>query len=131
MKVLALDVGDKRTGLAVGVTESKLALPFGLVEAEVFEDWAEQVKKVVVDEQIDLVLVGDPKTLSGGSSSQTKKSQDWGNRLQTLINVKVEFFDERLTSKQADGVLDKSTRSRDEIAAMYLLQDYLNSRNLA
>ena len=131
MKILALDIGDKRTGLAIGVSEAKLALPFGLVEESDFAIWSQQIKKIVNDEGVELIVIGDPKTMSGGSSSQTIKSQEWGNGLKDIVSVRIEFFDERLTSKQADTVLDKGTRSRDEIAAMYLLQDYLNSKNLA
>lgn len=130
MKVLALDIGDKRTGLAIGTTDHKLSLPYGLIEEDDINKWCDKVKEVVDIEQIDMIVIGEPKTMSGGESQQTKKTKEWGATLKNYISKRIIFFDERLTSRLADQVLQSGTRSRDELAAMYLLQDFLNYYNL-
>ncbi|MFH1111558.1 MAG: Holliday junction resolvase RuvX [Patescibacteria group bacterium] len=131
MKILALDWGEQRTGLAIGYTESKLALPFGVIaEAETLE-LIKKIIKIIKEEEIELLLVGEPKTMSGGDSKQTKKVQEFVQNLKQELTIKVELMDERLTTKRASGPSSLPTRSNDELAAMYLLQDYLDRYNLA
>ena len=128
MKVLAIDYGHKRVGLAIGDTEVNLALPYGVIERTSDAELLTRLREIVAEEEIDLVIVGEPVTLSGTSSAQTKTSRAFANLLSAGLAVKVTLMDERLTSQRADAVTlgaAAPTRSRDELAAMFLLQDYL------
>ncbi len=127
MRILAIDYGSKRVGLATGDTNSKLALPSGVLTCDTSEELLEKIRRLVVEENIGMVIVGDPVSLAGDISAQTKTTRVFASNLQTVLTVPVEMFDERLTSQRADVARfsNGKTRSRDELAAMYLLQDYL------
>lgn len=128
MKVLAIDYGTRRVGLAIGDTEVNLALPHGVIERTSDAELLTRLREIVAEEEIDLVIVGEPVTLSGTSSAQTKTSRAFADLLSAGLAVKVTLMDERLTSQRADAVTlgaAAPTRSRDELAAMFLLQDYL------
>jgi len=126
MKVLAIDYGERRVGLAVGDTDTALALPYGKLERRSDELLLEELQKIVDAEEIGTVVVGEPLTLSGGASAQTQACRAFAEFLRHHLDVPVELFDERLTSQRADAAaVGGQTRSRDELAAMFLLQDYL------
>jgi putative Holliday junction resolvase len=127
MRVLAIDYGEKRVGLAVGDSTTNLALPFGVLQRTSDELLLEQLVKIVNEEDVGTVVVGEPLSLSGGASEQTTACRNFAQFLKANLKVGVVMFDERLTSRRADmpsqGI---KTRSRDELAAMFLLQDYLD-----
>lgn len=131
MKVLALDIGDKRTGVAVGDTDHKLALPHGVIESRDTSDLVNQVATLVDQEKVELLVVGEPKSLSGQASEQTNKTKLIANQLKEKLAIKVILFDERLTTGRANVPASLPKRRVDELAAMYLLQDYLEKFNLA
>lgn len=130
MKILAVDWGVNKTGLAVGNTETKLALPFAVIKQSNQSKLIEQLKKIVGDEEVELLLIGEPKTMAGGESQQTRRLHEFVQQLKLALTVKVELMDERLTTKRAVKPSPLPTRSDDELAAMYLLQDYLDLHNL-
>ena len=128
MKILAIDYGAKRVGLAIGDTEVNLALPHGVLELGSVEEVAQKIQDIVDEEEIEQVIVGEPITLAGGTSQQTGVSRAFAKLLTSRLAVPVTLMDERLTSQRADAVtfgVRAPTRSRDELAAMFLLQDYL------
>lgn len=131
MKVLALDIGDKWTGVAIGDTAYKLALPHSVIKADSPADLVEQIAGLVKSENIELVVVGLPKTLAGESSAQTVKTAALVDLLSKKITTRLVTFDERLTTRRAQAPSDLPKRQVDEVAAMYLLQDYLDQVNLA
>ncbi|MBI5465673.1 MAG: Holliday junction resolvase RuvX [Candidatus Kerfeldbacteria bacterium] len=127
MKVLAIDYGQKRVGLALGDSSLFLALPYGVLQRQNDELLLEQLSKIVSAEGVDTVIVGEPLSLSGQASKQTATCRAFAEFLKTNLSVAVEMFDERLTSKRADMPRSAArVRSRDELAAMFLLQDYLD-----
>ncbi len=125
MRLLGIDWGEKRIGLALGDLVSGLAVPYGVIQADNQEDILSAIKKLIAAENIELIVVGEPKSMSGQNSPQTDKAQEFIRWLKDSLSVKVETMDERLTTKRSQ--LDQGTakRSPDELAAMYLLQDYL------
>lgn len=127
MKVLAIDYGEKRVGLALGDTETRLALPHGVLNRTADESLAQQLQQVVLEEDVATVVVGEPVSTSGQASTQTQASRTFAELLRRELKVPVLLFDERFTSQRADAarVPGTKTRSRDELAAMFLLQDYL------
>ena len=129
-KYLGVDWGEKRIGLALGDSETKVATPFRTAG-----DMAELVK-VVKGEEIDVVVVGRPVPISnfqffsraGEAQTISKQFEKFVDELKSKIYIPVELIDERLSSKAADALPgDKKTKAgRDEIAAMLILQSYLD-----
>jgi len=121
-KYLGIDWGEKRIGLATADGETCLALPFKTVTT--LEDVLEVVKK----EEIDVIVIGSPKKMSGAVAN----NPTWLNfvaQLKSQSGRPVELLDERLSSLAADALSGASQEkaARDEIAATIILQDYLDS----
>jgi len=122
-KYLGVDWGEKRIGLALGDSETKVATPFRTAG-----DMAELVK-VVKGEEIDVVVVGRPGRITNYELRITnEKYNKFIDDLKKKITVPIKLVDERLSSKAADALPgDKKTKAgRDEIAAMLILQIYLD-----
>ncbi len=127
MKILSIDYGERRVGLAVGDTETKLALPYGTLERLSDETLIVQLEQIVAEEGIERIVVGEPLGTDGRSTAQTESAREFALGLKAQVAVPVELFDERFTSQRADaaGGSGGKVRGRDELAAMFLLQDYL------
>lgn len=126
MRLLGIDYGEKRIGLAVGDTETKLALPRQTIKNSGSEVII-QLKKIIIDDDIETVVIGEPLSLLGLGTSQTEYTKSFVAQLKAQLEVPVVLIDERFTSQRADSsALGVNARGRDELAAMYLLQDYLD-----
>ena len=137
-RVLALDLGKKRIGLALsdplGITAQGLeTLQRGNIRADLSE-----LAAIVRRHGVSLVLMGKPLHMSGEESRQVEYTRDFAARLAKATGVPVEFRDERLTTVQAERVLreggvhmrEDRARSIDRLSAVLLLQDYLDSRRI-
>lgn len=134
-RLLAIDFGRKRTGLAVTDPLSIIANPLETVETA---SLVERVKEYVAKEHVERVIVGLPRTVRGEESDSMRYLTPVINRLKKVIEpVPVEFFDERFTSVLAhramvDGGMKKMDRRDkavvDKISASIILNDYLSSR---
>jgi len=124
MKYLGIDWGEKRIGLALGDSETKIATPFKTVGN------VDEVARVVENEQIDVIIVGKPYQIFNFQFLISEQVKNFLNELKSKVNVPVKLVDERLSSKAADALPgDKKTKSsRDEIAAMLILQSYLDKK---
>lgn len=121
MNILAIDYGEKRIGLAWADTELGFVLPYGRVETS---KWQEKIPLVIREEKIDRVVVGLPIGLDGTQQLNTKRVQAFITELAEMVSVPVLSFDERFTSQAADR-MGKTGASRDEKAAMVLLEGYV------
>jgi len=121
MKYLGIDWGEKRIGLAIGDSGSKLALPFGVAAS------LKEVLKVVKAQDIEKVVIGEPKSMSG-QGDLAEAFNYFLDKLKKNLNIDIELIDERLSSKAADSLMGskKEKASRDAIAAMIILQSYLD-----
>ncbi|MFH1583059.1 MAG: Holliday junction resolvase RuvX [Candidatus Falkowbacteria bacterium] len=120
---LGVDWGEKRIGLALADGETKMATPFKTVEN------VDEVAKIVKIEQIDLVVIGKPVQIKNHEIEiSNEKYNKFIEDLKDKINLPIELVDERLSSKAADALVGnkKTKASRDEIAAMIILQSYLD-----
>ncbi len=122
MNILAIDVGEKRIGLAWVNTTIGVVLPFGVVKT------VEELAKLINGESMDVIVVGVPFSMTGGETEHTIKIRSFAKTLSEKIGMGVEFFDERFSSKQADAMGGSVTR--DEKSAMIILQSYIESRKL-
>lgn len=122
MKYLGIDWGEKRIGLALADSETKLATPFKTVED------ADEIARVLEDEQIDIIVLGKPYQISNLQLPTSKQFEEFLNELKSKTNIAIELIDERLSSKAADALVGnkKTKANRDEIAAMLILQSYLD-----
>lgn len=127
MKYLGIDWGEKRIGLALADSETKIATPFKTVAS------VDEVARLVVSERIDAVVLGRPSSIKNYELKITNENYNkFIKDLKDKITVPIELVDERLSSKAADALIGtrKTKASRDEIAAMIILQSYLDKGGL-
>ena len=117
MKVLALDFGSARTGVAVSDPTGTLARPLCVIERAATDTGLDALLEVVHDERPGRIVVGLPLTLRGEHGEQARVTGSFVEALRARVDVPVETFDERFTSVLADG--------DDAKAAAHLLSSYL------
>ncbi len=120
MNILAIDYGTKNIGLAWVATGLGVVLPYGVIKDKNLVELAKLIKK----ENIDKVIVGLPFGLEKKENENTKKIKKFTSDLKDLIDIPVEFEDERFSSQAADR-MGEGGASRDGKAAMIILQGYL------
>lgn len=126
MKVVALDFGRARTGVAVSDPTGTLARPLGVVEQAATEAGLARVAELVREEGAEQVVVGLPLTLRGERGEQARETEAFVEALRAAVNVPVETFDERFTTTLAErGGNGSSTSAPDARAAAHLLSGYL------
>lgn len=130
MKYLCLDYGKTRVGLALGDSETKIALGKGVLEGFTQNKLITKIKAVVNIEGIDRVLVGLPINMEGEPTAMTEEVQRFVEKLRGQISVPIQTVDERLTSQMADRLLQDipaDQRKQDQVAAQIILQSYLDN----
>ena len=135
MRTLALDVGDKRIGVAVSDTLGILATPLTAVERTSDVKAIDSILEIAGDQEVGEIVVGLPVSLSGRFSDQTKTVVAFTRKLEARSPVPVKMSDERYSTLEAERLLSQSkpkrARSRGEIdaaAAAVILQSYLDAR---
>jgi putative Holliday junction resolvase len=124
LKVIALDYGSARTGVAVSDPTGTIARPFGVVERAASDDGLERVARIVRDEGAERVVVGLPLTLRGGHGAQARETDSFVEALRAALDVPVESYDERFTTGLAASV-GSDDAPEDARAAAHLLSSYL------
>ncbi len=132
--MLALDVGDRRIGVAAGDPTGTLASPLTTIERRAECSDVEAVLRLADEHEAAAIVVGMPLSLSGGKSSQTRKVEGFTRSLARQSPVPVTSIDERLSSAQAERLIRASGKSPsrekplvDAAAAAVILQAYLDS----
>src|SRR5271170_1659067 len=105
MRILALDHGSKRIGVAVSDEFKTFAQPLEYIPAEPFADFLVRLKKILVEKEIDLILIGLPRNMDGSYGTAAQKVKAFVGVLQMTITVPIKMWDERLTSLQANKIL--------------------------
>lgn len=134
MRVLGLDVGDVRIGLALSDPTGLIASAYKtLVRTSKWRD-VEKLRALIEEKEIDRVVVGLPKNLDNTIGPQGKKVQKFVNALKHNYSLDIVYVDERLTTVSAERILIDANLSRedrkkvvDQVAATYILQQYLDS----
>jgi putative Holliday junction resolvase len=137
-RVLGLDLGERRIGVAISDPEQRIAVPLRTIERE---HHMETLSRLVDDEGVDTVVLGLPLSLSGEDTAQTRSTRAYGAELEQLLGVRIVLWDERLSSSEASRLAgtSKGRRGRgrrpqvdvDAMAATVVLQSYLDSRRVA
>jgi len=137
MRILALDFGKRRIGLAIsdelGITAQGLET---LQRTNIRED-LQRLAQLIAEKNVSLILMGNPLHMSGAESRQAEYTRDFAERLSARTGVNVEYWDERLTTVAAQRVLKESgisvqkrAQAVDRLAAVILLESYLDSLHL-
>jgi putative Holliday junction resolvase len=124
VKVLALDFGAARTGVAVSDPTGTIATPVGVVERAATDDGLARLVELVRSEDVERVVVGLPLTLRGERGEQADETERFVEALRSALDVPVESFDERFTTDLAEQAMDPAA-PKDARAAAHLLTSYL------
>ena len=134
MRVLAIDHGTVRMGIAMSDELKMIAQPLEFIPAEPFSGFLDRFKELLREYEVELILLGMPRNMDGSYGEATLKVREFEAVLKNSIAVPIKTWDERLTSVQANRVLSegrakkkKKRQNVDAIAAAILLQSYLDS----
>jgi putative holliday junction resolvase len=123
VKVMALDFGSARTGVAVSDPTGLIARPLCVVERAASDDGLAELERLVADEDVETVVVGHPLTLRGDRGEQARASERFAQSLRERLEIPVVLFDERFTTDLAQQ--SPSAAAEDARAAAHLLSSYL------
>jgi putative Holliday junction resolvase len=127
VKVLALDYGAARTGVAVSDATGTIARPLGVVMRAASEDGLAELRSLVLEHAVEYLVVGMPLTLRGERGPQALETDAFVDVLRDAVDVPVETYDERFTTALA--MRDGGAADEDARAAAHLLESYLQSVN--
>ena len=134
MRILALDHGTKRIGIAISDELKMIAQPMEFALAEPFLQFVTRLKEIIREKEVELILIGMPRNMDGSYGPAALKVQEFIAVLKDLVAIPIKTWDERLTSAQAQrfliqgGVRRQERKEKvDKMAASILLQSYLDS----
>ena len=133
MRILALDHGTRRVGVAVSDELQMIAQPLEYIAPAPFADFLTRLKEILKEKEIILILVGLPRNMDGSYGPAALKVQEFVAALKDAVTVPIKTWDERLTTVQAQKFLiqggvrrDQRKQKVDKTAAAILLQSYLD-----
>ena len=133
MRVLALDHGTKRIGVAVSDELKMIAMPLEFILTEPGDAFLTRLQEIITGKEVELILVGMPRNMDGTYGPAAEKVREFIAALQGAVTVPIKTWDERLTTAQANRFLiaanvrrDKRKEKVDQTAAAILLQSYLD-----
>src|SRR5262245_4105434 len=134
MRVLAIDYGSKRMGVALSDEMKLIAQPLEFIPSQPFDQFVARLKQLIREKEVELILVGLPRNMDGSYGPAALRVQEFVAVLKSAVTVPLQTWDERLTSAQANKFLISAQVRRarrkekvDQTAAAILLQSYLDS----
>ncbi len=134
MRILGLDYGTKRIGIAISDELKMIAQPLEFIPAEPFANALARLKEILREKEVEMIVIGMPRNMDGSYGPAALKVQEFAAALKGALTVPTRFWDERLTSTQANRFLieanvrrDQRKQKVDKTAAAILLQSYLDS----
>ena len=149
LRILGIDYGDRRIGLAMGDTEVAIATGLPTLERPLARrslgdgvsptaDITEPLRRLCREQGIERIVVGVPVNMDGSMGQRARLSLDFAEQLRAELGLEVETWDERLTTRQADRAMIEGDLSRkkrkgrvDRLAAQLLLQSYMDAQRRA
>ena len=133
MSILGLDIGDKRTGVAISNDVSSICTPLNYIPSQDINYFLENLSILIVENKINKLIIGLPKLLSGKEGERAKYSRYISKKIKEKNkNVEIVLWDERLTSKQAEKYLiesgvekNKMKEKIDSASAVIILESYI------
>ncbi len=133
MRILAIDHGSRRIGVAVSDELKVIAQPLEYIPAKPFAGFLARLEELLQEKDVELILVGLPRNMDGSLGPAAQKVQEFVGTLRSQVPVPIRTWDERLTTVQANRLLvqgnvrrDKRKEKVDKMAAAILLQSYLD-----
>jgi len=133
MRILGLDIGEKTIGVAVSDPLGFTAQGVCTIQRKGLNKDLEEIKKYVIQYNCELIVVGLPKNMNGTIGPSGEKVLKFSEKIEAYVGVKVDTWDERLTTVAAHKAMLEADLSRnkrkkivDKLAAMYILQGYLD-----
>lgn len=137
MKIMAVDLGQVRTGLAVSDSTEQLASPVGTITEKNTDKLLEKVAAAAREQGVQQLVVGHPRNMDGSRGESARRAETFAASLEKAAALPVVLWDERMTTVSAIGYLNQTdTRGKkrkavvDTVAATIILQDYLDSRRM-
>jgi len=136
MRFLAVDLGDKRTGLATGDVDPNIVHPLVVLEVPIGALLVDAIEKAINEHGAEAIVLGLPLDMDGSVGPRAQLTQEFGEKIARQTSMKVYYQDERLTSVAAEARLSQSGRThkqkkrvRDALAAAEILNDFLGTRS--
>ncbi len=133
MRVLGLDIGNKRVGVAISDELGIIAQPLETILWEGAELLAEKLRVMITDYEVETLVIGLPVHMSGKEGVEARNIRELADYLSSELDVTVDLWDERLTSVEAERILINGNIKRnnrkkniDKIAAAIILKGYLS-----
>lgn len=133
MRILAVDLGEKRVGLAVSDELAITASPLAVLDYRDLSDLLTQLEVVVKRKAVKTIILGHPINMDGSKGEKAREAENFAEQLRQSLAIPVILWDERLTTAQAQkamlaGDINRTQRKRlaDKVAAALLLQSYLD-----
>ena len=131
-RILALDIGTKRIGVAVSDPLGITAKPLDYIKND--ENVFQNIKSLIESQNVSTVVIGLPITLKGLQGQQVEYTKDFAEKLKQFIpNINIVFIDERFTTSLAEKHLSQTKKKKnmkeyiDSLSAVFILQTYLDS----
>ncbi len=133
-RILGIDYGDVRVGLALSDLTCTIARPFQTLNYDSIDDLLNQLNEIIIEYKVNKIVVGIPYNMSGEDTKQTIKVRDFVFILEEKVGYKIELIDERLTSAEAEKFMHQMNIKTgfnkdkiDKIAASIILKEYLDT----
>lgn len=134
-RILALDLGDRRIGMAISDPLRHTASPLMTLERVSRERDMERIRQVIAEQEVATIVVGMPLNMDGSRGSRARQARTFIDRIRGATRMPVFEWDERLTTVQAERTLIEGNMRRerrreviDQVAAVIILQSYLDAR---
>lgn len=135
MKIMAVDYGDARTGLAICDKSELLASPIGVVHEKNFNKVIEKIIETATENKVEEIVIGNPKNMDGTEGSRSELCKKLADKITELSDIPIKLWDERQTTVQATTYLNQTNvrgKKRknviDAVAATIILENYLEFR---
>ena len=134
MRILALDHGTVRIGVALSDELKMIASPLEFILAEPFADVLTRLKALIREKEVELIVIGMPRNMDGSCGPAAEKVREFATAVKDALAIPLKMWDERLTSTQANRMMaeggvkrDKRKEKVDGMAAAIFLQSYLDA----
>ena len=134
-RILGLDYGKKRIGMAISDESEIIAMPLGVIQVKSRQQVISDLQQVCADKNVEKIVVGMPLNMNGTKGESAERVMLFVKQIGEQISLPFELWDERLSSKAAERVLIESDVSRsrrkeviDKLAAQIVLQSYLDAK---
>ena len=132
MRILGVDPGERRTGVALSDPTGVLATPLTVLSCKSREEEFAAIAQLAIQHQVERIIVGYPRSLDGSIGPQARRVERYADRLAERVTVPVSLWDERFSTVEAEALVHETGRHVqreriDSLAAAVVLQDYLEA----